>query len=189
MNSSISQLVTIATITIATTAVYAMSPNNAFGSSVLTYENPDYAVGIDYPTTWKTEEIDLEPRQVVRIIPNDFIEEYESPVRFSIAVVPALDLSEAIGAIEILAKNSSDARFVNSTNTTLAGIPAYSISYYDYTSGKSYKVIDTMTVLDNELFHLQYNAEPGYFNQYLPDAKRMIDSFNITKVSNNSRTF
>jgi hypothetical protein len=41
-----------------------------------------------------------------------------------------------------------------------------------------------MTVLDDEFFYLQYYAEPGYYNQYLPDAKRMIDSFKITKPLN-----
>ena len=46
-----------------------------------------------------------------------------------------------------------------------------------------------MTVLDNEQFHLQYYAEPGYFNQYLPDAKRMIHSFGITKNGGNDTTF
>ena len=74
----------------------------------------------------------------------------------------------------------------NRTNTTLSRLPAYSISYYDYTMNKNLKIIDTMTVLDNELFHLQYYAEPGYFNQYLPEAKKMIDSFEITKNSSSN---
>jgi hypothetical protein len=185
------QLVVIAITSIAITAGYVLVVNNVFGSTeLLTYENPNYNVRIGYPTTWKTEEINLDPHQVVRILPNEFAEEYESPVRFYITVGSGssspLDLSQAIAAFEGLTKNSSDARFINSTNTTLSGLPAFSISYYDYTMGHNYKVTDTMAFLDDELFHLQYYAEPGYFNQHLPEAKKMIDSFEITKNSSSN---
>ena len=62
--------------------------NNVFGTTGFqTYENPDYQVSIDYPTTWKTEEINLEPHQLVRIFPNEFVEDYESPVGLYITVV------------------------------------------------------------------------------------------------------
>jgi hypothetical protein len=54
----------------------------------LTYENPDYNVKIEYPSNWIAEETDLEPKQVVRLNPDNFSEEYISPVGFQIVVGP-----------------------------------------------------------------------------------------------------
>jgi hypothetical protein len=97
---------------------------------------------------------------------------------------PSLD--QAINIFENAIKNNPEARFVNGTNTTLSGFPGFSIIYYDYTRNMNLKMMDTFTVLDNELFHLQYSAEPGYYEEYLSDARRMINSFQITR--NDTRT-
>lgn len=71
-------------------------------------------------------------------------------------------------------------RFVNSTrDITLSGLSAYSIAYYDYSSGNQ-KILDTMTISNGEFIVLHYYAEPGYFNKYAPMIMRMIESFQIT---------
>jgi hypothetical protein len=145
-----------------------------------------------YPANWTAQETDLEPKQVVRIIPNEFLEDYRSPVGFVITYgkptsdAPILSgpgylLSNTIDGFENLTKTSSEARFVNSTrDITLSGLPAYSILYYDYTRGLNLKILDTMTVYNSELLDLQYYAEPGYFNKYAPLIMKMIESLQIT---------
>ena len=173
-------------------SIYCTTEGDATNELTQTYENPDYHVRIEYPTNCTAKEIDLSPRQVVTFIPNEFSEEYGSPVGLyisaSTSIGPSNNLSDMTKVYDKVVNGDPDTRFVNDTNATaLSELPAYSITCYDYARGGNQKVMDTMTVLDNERYHIQYSAESGYFDKYQPQIKRMIDSFQIT--SRNATNF
>ena len=85
-------------------------------------------------------------------------------------------------------KGDNQSRLVDYNYTMLSDIPAYEGVYYDYRNNETRKVLNIWAYSGNDSFSLLYHTEPGYFKQYLPDAKKMIDSFEITKNnSNNSK--
>jgi hypothetical protein len=43
------------------------------------------------------------------------------------------------------------------------------------------KWLEVAAPLENEMFEIKYQAEPGYFDTYLPVVKRMFDSFQIMR--------
>ena len=161
-------------------------------SSFLTYDNPEHHVRIEYPANWTAEEKNLElESQVMRIFPNGFLADRISPVGLEIYDTPRdgsdnLTLTQLSIDREGYTKTSPYTRFVNSTNTTISGLPAYSILYYDFpnpiftTMNQTQKILHTMTLSDNGFFNIVYYSQPEYFDKYLPQAKRMLNSFQIT---------
>ena len=81
----------------------------------------------------------------------------------------------------------SDFTIVNSSETTLAGIPAREIILYEQKDNvldpKSDLKVMRVYAFDNDShkgYALRYYSEPGLFNRYLPIAHKMFDSFEIT---------
>ena len=81
----------------------------------------------------------------------------------------------------------SDFTIVNSSETTLAGIPAREIILYEQKDNvldpKSDLKVMRVYAFDNDShkgYALRYYSEPGLFNRYLPVAHKMFDSFEIT---------
>lgn len=189
---------------IAVTVIMILSISDRFvqgsrvgsSSSFLTYENPDYNLKIKVPPNWTVGEENLTSPYIVRIIPNDFLAERTSPVGiYIVADSPPPDrdtLSEWAANTESLfeaAGRLGYLRYIDSTNTTLSGMPAYSISYYDFTNSTvtpipNLKVTETTMFVPytsgNVLFTVQYYAEPKYFDKYLHESRKAIESFQIT---------
>ena len=81
----------------------------------------------------------------------------------------------------------SDFTIVNSSETTLAGMPAREIILYEQQDNvldpKSDLKVMRVYAFDNDShkgYALRYYSEPGLFNRYLPIAHKMFDSFEIT---------
>lgn len=67
-------------------------------------------------------------------------------------------------------------------------MPAYKVTYYDYSNNNNYKSLDVSTLFQGEDFVIRHYAEPGYFDKYLPMVKKMIESFRITESNNDFLT-
>jgi hypothetical protein len=81
--------------------------------------------------------------------------------------------------------NSIDFKIIEaSTNMTLVARPAYKL-IYDHTvpeNNTSLRSMEIRTIMDDRLYAISYNAEPGsYPSYYSAYVLRMIDSFEITR--------
>ena len=166
---------------------------NVNTSSYQIYENKTANVRIQYPANWFSETMNLQDFEIVRIFPMDFMAERVVPVGFTIGVhqMNTYNITEAYDFILSAIQSLPNSRVINSTtNATLFNgtTPAYIIEAYDFTR----PFMDTKdmiigTVLNNtDGFILRYYAEPRYFDKYLPEARKMIDSFQV--ISNKSTT-
>ena len=199
MTTKKSPLIISAIISIVITAGYVLIVNNVFGSNeYLTYQNPDYNLKIDYPANWTKSEINLSPYMVAFFYPPNLTSGeglFERltkpnipPVIFDINVLPRTseNINESATRTLSATAGNNQSRLVNHNSTILSGVPAYQFVAYDYRGDETRKELSLWALNGNDSYNLVYHTEPGYFNQYLPDAKRMFDSFKITNSSNNS---
>ena len=68
-------------------------------------------------------------------------------------------------------------KIIESTNATLAGMPAQKIVMYEYVGDRTAKVERTIGIQNGTTYMIKYVAEPGQYSTYYPIAQRMIDSF------------
>lgn len=200
MTTEKSPLIISVIISIAITAGYVLNVNNVFGSNgYLTYQNPDYNLQIDYPANWTKSEINLSPYMVAFFYPPNLTSSeglFERltkpnipPVILDIEVYPrtSANINESVTRVLSAIAGNNQSRLVNHNSTMLSGVPAYQFVAYDYSGDETRKELSLWAPNGNNSYSVVYRTEPGYFSQYLPDAKRMIDSFVITNSCNNSQ--
>jgi len=156
----------------------------------LTYSNPDYNISIPYPSNWTPSEVNLGPYQVVRFVAPS-VEEHETPT--SIVVFTPATLAVAIQPLDssnmtrgqfidqfldFVYESTSQYRIIETSNTTLGGMEAEQIVMYEYLQDRSTsKVMRVIAVANGTAYSIKYTAEPGKYDEYLPVAQTMIDSF------------
>jgi hypothetical protein len=155
----------------------------------LTYENPDYDISIRYPNDWISSEDNLMPHQVA-IFSAPEIEVEESSVSSSIFVPadlivaaqplysPGMTVNQFVEQFLNESYSSpNEYKIIESTNATLAGMPAEKIVMYEYVGDRTAKVERTIGIQNGSAYMIKYVAEPGQYSTYFPIAQRMIDSF------------
>jgi plastocyanin len=152
-----------------------------------TYENDIHKVRIQYPSNW--EQKDEHSNSIVRfIVPGTGGETKPTGVLITIFQMP--NDSNLDKFIDFFHKGryakQSDFTIVNSTETTLAGMPAREIILYEQRDNvldpKSDLKVMRVYAFDSDShkgYALRYYSEPGLFNRYLPIAHKMFDSFEI----------
>jgi hypothetical protein len=69
----------------------------------------------------------------------------------------------------------------NDTNSLLAGRPAYKFVFDDLDRNNiEIRGLEFGTMIDKVVYSISYYAEKDKYNEYLPLAQRMINSFKIT---------
>lgn len=179
--------------------ILVLGVSQAVSSQVqlLTYSNLDYNISIHYPSNWTPSEVNLAPYQAVKFVAPT-VEERETPT--SIAVFTPATLGIAVRPLDSVNittdqfidhffdtsyTSPSQYRIIGSSNTTLAGTEADRIIMYEYPEGgQTAKVMRVITVQNGTAYWIKYSAEPGKFDEYLPVAQTMIDSFRSGSSSN-----
>lgn len=155
------------------------------------YENPDYNIALQYPSDWIRSEENLAQYQVVRFSAPE-VEQQETslstiiftPAEVTVAVIPVSSPQNMTieqfsnKLIQDIYPSSQEYRIINSSKTTFAGSnQAQNILMYEYTPERSSKVMRTIAILNDTAYMIKYSAEPGLFDDYLPAAQEMINSF------------
>jgi hypothetical protein len=81
---------------------------------------------------------------------------------------------------------NEDFRVIEESVSTMASMPAYQVILYDYSNNNNFKTLHISSLINSDDFLITYYSDPGYFDQYLPIAKKMINSFQITSGNNNT---
>ncbi|MGI0042967.1 MAG: PsbP-related protein [Nitrososphaeraceae archaeon] len=167
---------------------YSFSYNLASASSeeFETYSNEDFGFSIDYPSNWLAKEDRLQPNQIVifHLDPEEF-EELPSPATVSVwnLLWTGGNLSITEVDDEYGTKDTVNTRLVSKNLTTLSGFPTVENIYYDYRNelnqDQNNKAMEIFAKTDNEIFFVFYIIHPGYFDEYLPEVNRMIESFKV----------
>ena len=145
-------------------------------SKFVTYDNPTFGVRIQYPSDWgrldlsflqQSADIDFYPLADTSLAKN---------VKIQVNNLPSRNMTlEEYTNSQI---NPLEERLLESNTTTLAGIPGYEIVF---TSLQGLKTMQVWTIKNDKAYIISYVAQEEDYEKELQVAKKMIDSFEITK--------
>jgi hypothetical protein len=154
-----------------------------------TYTNPGYGFQILNPVNWKVlESTDDESGEVVKFVPPGEENSFVYKVNFGVYYYEANSNDDVSNILEdtIDLYSSDDEGYDNfelmdqsTTTVKLSGYPAYSLlATYEY-EGKQSKIMEVGMKIGDVQYNLLYDAEIDKFDQYLPQIKEMIKSFQL----------
>ena len=160
----------------------------------LTYKNSTYGIKIQHPSNWEKVEVDLPINMIVTFNPKT---EDDSDTVIDILITPipsdmALD-NFTDDYIDLLRDIYIDFTIIESSQSFLAGNSAHKIVYTArmerddtlknvmevYHIDTLEKVMEVWTVNNNKVYIISYYAEQKTYDNYLPVAQKMVDSFEI----------
>jgi hypothetical protein len=172
-----------------TTIPRVEAEGNITGGNFLTYENPTHGMRMLYPSDWNKAEVDLTPYDYFMEVAQ-FTVPFESELdEFAETVYVSIeDLEYANENLDnyldyvVEGRQAQDIegfQIINyTTKATLAGRPAYS---FETTEGNGqYRTMETGTIINDKVYKIFYDAETDKYSLYLPNVKKMIESFQIT---------
>ncbi len=155
------------------------------------YENSDYHFKIKYLSYLVASDSDLSPYEVVKFAPLNQNTFQFPDLTINISLIsgftpndPILDYLEDFeaGNSELVLKG--EMRPVSSNDTEISGSKALNQIYYSYGSDKTIKEHQINFIKKGEMFHFLFGSQPGFFNKYFQDFRKMIESFEITRAIN-----
>jgi hypothetical protein len=167
----------IPNIAIAQPITQSSGGNQTGISDLVPYNNPNLGFSLEYPTKWEKEE------SLTFVSPQGGIGN-RTPEVISITteVLPTSDFNleryteAALGQVEVF----QDFRLLNSSSTTLGGLPAHIIVYtFTDESQTPLQNLQVWTVKDGTAYVITYGGTPEEFDSSLPAFQRIIDSFSL----------
>lgn len=158
-----------------------MAGNQTMGltdfSDLIPYSNPNLGFSLEYPSNWQKEE------SLTFTSPQDGTGN-RAPEVMSIdtEVLPTSDFSleryteAALGQVEPF----QDFKLLNSSSTTLAGLPAHMIIYsFTDESQTPLQNLQAWTVKDEMAYVITYGGIPEEFDSSLSALQSVMDSFSL----------
>ncbi|MFI5423787.1 MAG: hypothetical protein ACHQXG_03255 [Nitrososphaerales archaeon] len=157
---------------------------NATVSSTSTYKNEDFGFMIEYPTSWILQQDNLRLNTIaaLSLIRTNIYD-------FTNTTLAEVDIRVFNNRGNVSAENltlsdigTTSQTILNSSKTTLGGLPAWRIIDYTF-DGMTTKHMQIWTVLPKHNLRLliYYIAQPSLYDQYLPVAQHMLNSFKLVK--------
>jgi hypothetical protein len=146
-------------------------------NDLVSYSNPNLRFSLEYPSEWEKEE------SLTFVSPQGGIGN-RTPEVISITteVLPTSDFGldsyteAALGQVE----SFQDFRLLNSSSTTLAGLPAHMILYtFTDESQTPLENLQVWTIKDGIAYVITYGGTPEEFDSSLPTFRSVMDSFTL----------
>jgi serine/threonine-protein kinase len=156
-------------------------------TNFLPYENSTYGIKLQYPSSWDKQENGT--RQDTE---TDLVTFYPPSTNSNASLDMSIDdISDEKGTalaqyasngISDLKQSLKNFKLVgSSTNSVLAGLPAYN-STYTYVDGNVVlKDMEIGAIKGNNVYIVTYEAGLNEYNKYLPVIQKVIDSLQIAK--------
>jgi hypothetical protein len=149
------------------------------------YDDPDEGIRIAYPSDWEVSEENLKRDDIVKFFsPEENPSNGLSTVGVFLKVSPAGEFG-----LDTLAQQETESegpvRNLHLTFTDIGGLPAYESVLYNYgDQNRTLKLLSAFTIKDgDQIYRINYAADPWKYEEYLPIARKMIDSFQFTSLS------
>ena len=154
--------------------------------NLIPYSNPNLGFSLEYPSNWQKEEI------LTFVSPQGGIDNRTPEIiRVTTEVLPTSDFGldryseAALGQVESL----QDFKLLNSSSTTLAGLPASMILYtFTEESQTPLQILQIWTVTDGMAYIITYNGTPEEFDSSLSALQSVVDSFRLAEEAPQNET-
>ena len=184
--SKLPVLILVATISgltsIVTTKPIAFAQQTS--TNLITYINSTYGIKLQYPSNWDKQENGTKQDTQTDVV------SFSPPASNSNA---SLDVStdngvkgESIteyssGSLSDLKQSFKNFKLIESTNTVLAGLPAFRLIFTSENENTITRDMEIGTIKGDTAYLLTYEGGVSEYDKNLPIAQKMIDSFQITK--------
>ena len=153
-------------------------------SNYLSYENPSYGLQINYPGSWRLEEVDSDAsdnlNEIVQFYP---LAGYANLVDVGIVNSAGfgITLDTYLQSITNSYRDVYGAISIDDSNmqAILGGNPAYQLIFSS--NDGTIKAMETGTIIGDKVYYLRYITEPSRYSGYLPDVLNMIASLRLTE--------
>ena len=146
-------------------------------SDLASYSNPNLGFSLKYPSNWQKEE------SLTFASPQGGIGNRAPEVISVITeVLPTSDFSLNTYSEAALSqvKSFQDFKLLNSSSTTLAGLPAHMIVYSYTEEGQTpWQNLQVWTIKDGIAYIITYGGTPEEFESSLPVLQSVMDSFRL----------
>lgn len=151
-------------------------------SNLIPYSNPNLGFTLEYPSNWTKQESlafispqggigNLSPEVITigaQVLPTS---------DFSLDTYTNLSLSQAQESLQ-------DFKLLNSSSTTLAGLPAHMITYsYTEQMGTPLQSLQVWTIKDGIVYTVTYGGTPEEFESSLPVLQSVLDTFRLEDIN------
>jgi hypothetical protein len=157
-------------------------------SNFLTYNNPNLGIRLMYPADWKKSD----SKDIARIFghqmgvlfssqPENEFDMFSENLFVGGSVVENISLAEFITSAINSLQESQNMNIADSSPTTVAGIPAYTIKYFFSMPPVPVDLfgMQIWTVKDDKLYSIIFTSQSDKFSDYEPIVQRMINSLEI----------
>ena len=133
---------------------------------------------INYPSDWTKDVPKSGAISVLFRMPTDNLAENFNVQIWNRSVNETLSNRTALHLAAV--QEFSNYTELSAGNNTLAGNPAYQVTYTATYDGDDLKFTQLWTIKDGKEYLITYKADPKNFDTYASTAQQMIDSFQIT---------
>jgi eukaryotic-like serine/threonine-protein kinase len=156
-------------------------------TNLLSYENSTYGIKLQYPSSWDKQE-----NGTKQDTETDLVTFYPQSTNSNASLDISIDnISDEKGTsvgqyandgISDLKQSLKNFKLVgSSTNSVLAGLPAYN-STYTYVDGNVVlKDMEIGTIKGNNVYIVTYEAGINEYDKYLPVIQKVINSLQVTR--------
>lgn len=156
-------------------------------ANFLPYVNSTYGIKLQYPSTWDKEENGTKQDTETNVV-TFYPQSTNSNASLDISIDDISDekgvalAQYASDGISDLKQSLKNFKLVgSSTNSVLAGSPAYN-STYTYVDGNlALKDMEIGAIKGNNVYIVTFEGGITEYDKYLPVIQKMVDSFQITK--------
>ena len=145
-------------------------------SDLTPYSNPNLGFTLEYPSNWTKQE------NLVFVSPPGGIgNQAPELITIDTEVLPTLDFSlDTYTNLSLRQAQESlqDFKLLNSSSTTLAGLPAHMIVFsFTESQNTTLQNLATWTIKDGMVYKVTYIATPEEFHSSLPALQSVLDTF------------
>jgi hypothetical protein len=153
-----------------------LTAGSSVASDLIRYDNPNLGFSLEYPSEWQKEEsLSFTSPQV------GAGNRAPEVINVVTEVLPSSNFSldsytdAAMGQVE----SFENFQLLNSTSTTLGGLPAHMIVYTFTDDQTPLQNLQAWTVKDGMAYVLTYGGVPEEFESSLPALQSVLDSFRL----------
>jgi serine/threonine-protein kinase len=153
------------------------------------YINNQYNLEIRYPENWSFEELEDPITGEVVVFYSPL--ESEADLFQEKVSVTVEELTEDLSTLDEYSERITDSLASNKDatlsiysqqKTKLAQLPARSLLYSRIENGINLRQMETFTIKNDKIYIVTYTAERAKYSKFLDTAKKMINSFSLTKI-------
>jgi glucose/arabinose dehydrogenase len=149
----------------------------------LWYENEDEGIRMKYPSDWRVSESDLSKQDIVKFFSPEttFVDNSTLSVASVFVKIRPSDIGlDSVARAQ--QEDTAETRNLDMFLTDVSNLPGYEKVFYDYSDrDRTLKILSVFTNKDEQLYTINFAADPTRYDDYLPLAREMINSFQFTK--------